>query len=334
MDENPQPGSDERSVVKFDERRGPSGSFDLVSGAIWCVLGVIAGSYVSLIGAAMMAYGVVLLVRGKTFKSWAIAVAACVIPLVVMGAFTGFDTMGEQCVECLAGLVVAWLVSRERVSVTNESLVIAAITVAYLVVDVFVPMLSGQDVVAIMASSIDTICEQYVAAGSVTQAQLPVLKEVMNLIWPFAYFALALFSVLVAHLGARLAANRVSGKQWTPFTLATFDVPTWGVAVLIVALVVCAVSFVTTSWNQLLLMIGVNLILDVRPLFALQGVAVVVWWLASKRVGCFGRTLVLFLAIDLELSFMVMSVVGLVDFWANFRHLPRGAKTGSGTTAE
>ncbi len=41
-------------------------------------------------------------------------------------------------------------------------------------------------------------------------------------------------------------------------------------------------------------------------------------------MGCLLRTLVLVVAIDLEVTFFVVSLLGLVDFWADFRHMRAG----------
>jgi len=48
--------------------------------------------------------------------------------------------------------------------------------------------------------------------------------------------------------------------------------------------------------------------------------------LSQKKIGPFAMVFLTLLAVYLELQFYVMTIVGLVDVWRNFRHLPRGKK--------
>ena len=50
------------------------------------------------------------------------------------------------------------------------------------------------------------------------------------------------------------------------------------------------------------------------------------WFFREKRMGSFASTVFTLLALYLELQFYIMTIVGLVDVWRNFRHLPRGKK--------
>ena len=69
--------------------------------------------------------------------------------------------------------------------------------------------------------------------------------------------------------------------------------------------------------------------MSVRYIFTIQGLAVVLALLARWRTGCFLRVVVIMFAISLETMF-VLSIIGLIDVWANFRKLPRdGAHAGA-----
>ena len=65
--------------------------------------------------------------------------------------------------------------------------------------------------------------------------------------------------------------------------------------------------------------------LSVRIIFALQGFGVVLSLMGRYRLGCFGRTALTVLSIWLETMFFLVSIVGLVDVWANFRKLERSS---------
>ena len=69
----------------------------------------------------------------------------------------------------------------------------------------------------------------------------------------------------------------------------------------------------TASWT---------LLLSVRFIFTVQGLGVLMGMLNRWRLGCFTRVVVIMIAVSLETMF-VLSIIGLVDVWANFRKLPR-----------
>ena len=71
-------------------------------------------------------------------------------------------------------------------------------------------------------------------------------------------------------------------------------------------------------------MVSGNALLTVRYALAAQGLAVLAWQARARKVPRFTCVAVVLVAMYLEAQFIVMSVVGLLDIWGNFRHLPRG----------
>ena len=71
-------------------------------------------------------------------------------------------------------------------------------------------------------------------------------------------------------------------------------------------------------------MVVTNVILAVRFALAAQGLAVLSWVIREKKPSGLMAALAVIAALYLEVQFIVMSIVGLVDVWRNFRHLERG----------
>ena len=109
--------------------------------------------------------------------------------------------------------------------------------------------------------------------------------------------------------------------------LRDFDLPLWVVAVFVVA--VCGLAVATSvslGLTQLLLMVSLNVIMGLRFAFMIQGLALISAFMRKRELRQFTRVLTFVAAFYLEAQFFVMSIVGLVDVWANFRHLPRGKR--------
>ena len=135
---------------------------------------------------------------------------------------------------------------------------------------------------------------------------------------------------LATALGAALVASRSSSDVARLPRLADFDLPLWVVAVLVasVAGIAFAVS-VDGSASQVALALSANVAMAVRFALAAQGLAVLVWLARGKGLGPFTSTLMGVVALYLEVQFVVLTIAGLVDVWANFRHLDRGVRPGA-----
>ena len=73
------------------------------------------------------------------------------------------------------------------------------------------------------------------------------------------------------------------------------------------------------------LMLGLNALLVARVILALDGFGVIAWLIARMGIGRIGTAIALAVAVNIELSLPVVSGIGLIDFWANFRRLARGS---------
>lgn len=310
-----------------DEAPKHAGAHDpFWAAVIWCTLGAAALSGFPVVGVAMVAFGAACGMRASLPPA---RMAVCVAGTCVGGAlglwYTGFAPL--YAVQLAVDAATAWamgvLVFRHRANVTSDYLVAAAVTCIYLGVSAVGAHLAGTTLSAVAVSTVD----QAVQAVSDTMgldiaAQYRQVQPLVLLLWPFAFFIMAGCNVLAGHAGARLATlGPQNPPQWN---VLTFEAPTWSVVALICGIALFAFAPALGDWAWVAQSCGATVVAAVRFVFMLQGFAVLGWWMNSHHVGCLLRFVVLFLAVDLEASFLLVSFLGLVDFWANLRHLARG----------
>ena len=97
----------------------------------------------------------------------------------------------------------------------------------------------------------------------------------------------------------------------------------WSVAVLAVSIVCVGASFTGFPEAQIVRTASVTAIMSVRIIFACQGFGVLSALMARRRFGCVTRFICILLVFWSEMMFFAMSIVGLIDVWANFRNLER-----------
>ena len=88
-----------------------------------------------------------------------------------------------------------------------------------------------------------------------------------------------------------------------------------------------AASYASFAGSSMLGVVGLNLVLCARTLFFLQGFSVAAGVLDRAGVGLGGRILALAVLAALDALTLVVSFTGLLDFWVNFRRLPRDGVT-------
>lgn len=298
---------------------------------LWILMGAVASLWSPLVGAGMMGYGFGLALKGKPegfqrILPWLVGLVGIAAGGLLARA-TVVEYLSSAVVWALSG-AAAWTVVRRGGTFGSNAAVIAVATVAYLAIDVVMALVAGVDPMALAQSQVQqTVAAATQSYGLEMAAQLRSLTGLLELLWPFPYFLLAAILTAIAHGCARLAAPRLQGDNPQPWALSSFDAPLWSMVVLTLCAVAVAVAPLCGTWSRGVLMVGVNGLMAVRIIFMLQGFAVISWFFRTRRLGCLFRFVVLFLAVDLEVSFFVVSVLGLVDFWANFRHLPRRSRT-------
>ncbi len=296
-----------------------------MSGALWFALGSFTSFVIPFFGVVMMGYGARELLEARGSRGFLFAVAeGIVITAVALFANSGMGMLLVGEVLCVLGVV--WCMRNHAATLAGICAVIVATALVNIGIEAAVATAAGSS----LSQVVDGLLAYMVsvaqdAAGTGIQAELIVrqIAPVLKALWPFTYVASADMDALAAGIGSYLMYVRTSGIPRVPAIVA-FDMPMWPVGVLIASILGLSASLSGFPGAEVLLSVSVTALMSVRFIFAIQGFAVVLTFANRFRFGCLGRTLLLVLSIWLETMFFIVSIVGLIDVWANFRKLTRG----------
>lgn len=298
-----------------------------MSGALWFALGSFASFVIPFFGVVMMGYGARELLEARGPRGFLFAVAeGIVITAVALFANSGMGMLLVGEVLCVLGVV--WCMRNHAATLAGICAVVVATALVNIGIEAAVATAAGSS----LSQVVDGLLAYMVsvaqdAAGTGIQAELIVrqITPVLKALWPFTYVASAGMDALAAGIGSYLMYVRTSGIPRVP-AIAAFDMPMWPVGVLIASILGLSASLSGFPGAEVLLSVSVTALMSVRFIFAIQGFAVVLTFANRFRFGCLGRTLLLVLSIWLETMFIIVSIVGLIDVWANFRKLTRGSQ--------
>lgn len=298
-----------------------------MSGALWFALGSFTSFVIPFFGVVMMGYGARELLEARGSRGFLFAVAEdIVITAVALFANSGMGMLLVGEVLCVLGVV--WCMRNHAATLAGICAVIVATALVNIGIEAAVATAAGSS----LSQVVDGLLAYMVsvaqdAAGTGIQAELIVrqIAPVLKALWPFTYVASAGMDALAAGIGSYLMYVRTSGIPRVPAIVA-FDMPMWPVGVLIASILGLSASLSGFPGAEVLLSVSVTALMSVRFIFAIQGFAVVLTFANRFRFGCLGRTLLLVLSIWLETMFFIVSIVGLIDVWANFRKLTRGPR--------
>lgn len=298
-----------------------------MSGALWFALGSFASFVIPFFGVVMMGYGARELLEARGPRGFLFAVAeGIVITAVALFANSGMGMLLVGEVLCVLGVV--WCMRNHAATLAGICAVIVATALVNIGIEAAVATAAGSS----LSQVVDGLLAYMVsvaqdAAGTGIQAELIVrqIAPVLKALWPFTYVASAGMDALAAGIGSYLMYVRTSGIPRVP-AIAAFDMPMWPVGVLIASILGLSASLSGFPGAEVLLSASVTALMSVRFIFAIQGFAVVLTFANRFRFGCLGRTLLLVLSIWLETMFFIVSIVGLIDVWANLRGVPRNLR--------
>lgn len=236
-------------------------------------------------------------------------------------------------------LVVAWLVAAKRASITSAYVLAAVSTVVLVAIEAAAAWIHGQTLMqTVQASVMDAVSTVKPSLPLEMQGELVTFVPLIQMLWPFSLFCMAGACVALVHASARiaqlnvLARERTSMSQMKVWNFSAFDSPFWapialavGAALFFFGPVLQGFSATAAFWVR---SAGLGTVAAVRFIFLFDGVGVLSWLFLKNRWGCVIRVFVMAIALYLEAIFFVLSILGLVDFWVNFRKLSRrtGAK--------
>ncbi len=302
----------------------PVGASALKGNAAWYIGLAFAAAmtlWSSVLGAVFFAG--ILRIQVESFGSRALAIAAAISAaiMVALGVAYGAPTALAPLTPVVCGLCLVPCMWRHRADVTAVFLTIAFVTVLGLACDEVLAFMQGTDIATVTFQALmDSIA---IALGTGIEAEMLAssMEPVAWAFWPLVYVANAALYVMLAAIGSFLAVSR---KDTPAPQIDRFDAPMWAVGVLALAVLGLGVALSGIAGAEYVLPLAATVLMSVRFIFALQGFGVLCALLNRSRMGCATRIMAIFLGIWFETMFLVMSIVGLIDVWANFRKLNRG----------
>jgi hypothetical protein len=189
----------------------------------------------------------------------------------------------------------------------------------------------GTTVSASMTAQLNAALQQAErqAGPNATAESIQQMRDFVHLlvtVTPTAYFAAGLLSA-VGVIAAIAWAARRSGRAVNVPRFSRIDLSPHVLWPFVAGLFLLAASYSAIPGAAIVGAVGLNLVLCVRMLFLLQGMSVAAGVLDRTGVGLGGRILALAALAALDAFTLAVSFAGLLDFWINFRRLPRDGVT-------
>jgi hypothetical protein len=188
--------------------------------------------------------------------------------------------------------------------------------------------LSVRDYLTQAVEQLDAVLVAGGAAGS-----LPGTEELVDTMIRFmgaGYLVMAVVTV-VPTLAAIVWAARRSGVELKRApALDALDLSPHVLWTLVGALAFMAAGRLLGNGEGWVSSAGLNLLIAAKIVLFAQGLGVLAAGLKAAEVGRLGRTLAYAVAVVLEGPMWIVSIVGLLDFWVNFRKLARETPSGAG----
>lgn len=296
---------------------------------VLCVAGCLVAAYFPAIGCALMVAGVWLLGRAEEGKKvW--GVAACLVPLALLSVVSWVNLGSYALPSVVCALMVA-LVLPGHITVTTVVLCIVATACIIAGADESVLLALGSNLPEYVQSVFESIAGQtsVLTNGSGSSVMMAAASDqamdVLKKVWPLMYAGQAAVVVLFGLVGLACARRMPYRRLYHSFL--HYDVPIWGIGALIGACVCLLVSGTDVAQASVFESIGLCVLLFMRVVYFLQGLAVGMALMEQHRIGQVARIVVVALMLVCELSFYALSVFGVIDGLANFRRLPRHEKT-------
>ena len=314
----------ETSIVPVTEVRTPESAL-VWMGYLWCVIAGAFAPYSPILSAAFVGYGTLVLTVLRDPRTAAVATGIGSVSAIVAGLFLGFDTIPVSLVTLLASSAMGVGLGSGKLTSGGACILCAVFALALLGIDSSLATWAGTTLQEAALSQMEKTFSALAESMANFKEGLDTARAIMRVLWPTSYTFHALVCCIAAALGARIARQGLGARAPRELTLTTFDLPLWVAGILLVSIVGLALSQVAPA-KDVVLAVSANLAFAARFAFGVAGVAVAAWILRKRGMGLVGTLAVCAILVFIDMQFFVMAIVGLVDFWANFRHLDRGAK--------
>lgn len=294
-----------------------------------CALGGLSAGIASPIACLLVGFGALAAGAGASRGLRVAVVAGTLVLSGASGAVMGARCVPDALIAALIGIASAALVEKRKMGPTAACLVVLAAAAAHIgVSEAFA--LADRTTLADSFAGLLAEGEALFGAAGIDSATFATVQKVVALVWPAVFATVAAIEFLCAYAGVALAAGRLRDRGVEVPDFGCFDLPLWVVAIFVASVAGLVVWFTQPALaSDALLMVAGNALLIVRYALAAQGLAVLVWYLRSRKTPALAYALATVAAVYLEAQFIVMSLVGLLDVWANLRRLPRGEEQDS-----
>ena len=301
---------------------------------LMCALGGATASVSPLLASFFVGYGV-LAASGGRKDALPGPIVTCVVASVASSLLMGNPAIAEAVTACVLAATVAAVMALGRMTPGMGCALVGGGTALVLGADALMASLTGSSITESVSSIVDLTVSSLDVTSPDMQLVVNQVRETMAMFWPLAYALVSLGVCLLAQFGARMVIRTRGLRELFGKPFSEFDLPIWPVAVLVAAILGAALGQgLGEERGSLVTMVSLNVLMVLRFAFAAQGFAVITWFVHEKHVPAGIGAFLYIGSFFLEMRFIVVSIVGLADFWLNFRRLGRGgAAPAQGTQA-
>ena len=284
-------------------------------------LGCLATQILPIVGLAVVANAARGIYEDHGTKGLIASVIECAVVALLGVVLTG-PTALALAVPFASALAMVWAMKNKRATVLGVCTIIATISCVSMAIDSVMLASQGHSIAQVYTDIIMTSARASAGSGIEADLVLEQVKPLLQVVWPLVYVGSAAMNVFAAAIGSYLKALRI-GAVTRPPQILTFDAPVWAVVLLGLSVVGLGASTMDIPAAVAVRTVSITVLMSVRFIFTLQGFAVASYWMARRPMGCVMRFFIIFLLVWIETMFFALSIIGLVDVWANFRKLPR-----------
>ena len=320
-------GASDRQLAVRETSQGPSGGSPRPSrilGLVWCSVGSALVPMVPVLSCVLIAFGMVAIISGGGRREQVMALlVASVAGLGSTYLLLGVYGLPMTALSVLCAFALARELVMGRLSTGGLILEAATISLAMIGIDMVSTSLQGTSITELVTDVVNQAVEMSTESLDLDGVTaLLETKESLLALWPTVYFVVGAGIALCSLLGAWLGV-KTSGGWVEPGMIARFDVPLWVAELFALGVVADLLGPRLPQWQREVAMVGANVVMCTRFALAQQGISVLLWRLRERGAAWPRRAILAFLALWLEMSFALMSTVGIVDVAVNLRHLRR-----------
>ena len=264
--------------------------------------------------------------RHGLFTGKRIALCAIVLAVPLALLLSSLSTLFLSATFFAAGFVLVASASRgdgPLLSLAKAALTLAVLWAALLSA---LSLMVGQNIyqvlVVFLQSALREAAQYPVGGGASAETQALVTESLSQAahLMPLVLPAMMLVPALVAPFAAILLCNAVESsrglrRRWIDFRL-------WRLPDVLVWLAI-ALAATCRLLDGPLGFVAINALILMAFAYAIQGLAVMKFFLDSRRLPMAAQFILIFLVVSQSFGLMALAILGLIEVWADFRRLGR-----------